>query len=375
MDSKKAIENLLNFADVKINGEREWDISVNNDSFYSQVLKDGSLGLGEAYMDNLWDCKELDKLIFKILRADLKSKYDKEIVLAVAKEKLKGIFSSHTINNCKKDIHHHYDIGNELFEKMLDKRMVYSCGYWKDVKSLEEAQEQKLDLICKKIGLEPGMTLLDVGCGWGSFMKYAAEKYGAICTGVTLSEEQIKLGEELCKGLPVKFLYKDYREVKGEQYDRIVSIGMFEHVGPENYKVYMGKMNELLKDDGVFLLHTIGGLDSGKGTDPWIAKYIFPNGAIPRIKAIGEAMEDNFYMEDWHDFGPDYDKTLMEWYKRFLESWDSIKDKYDNRFKRMWEYYILACAGAFRARDLALWQIVMTKKRVDKVECRFSWKS
>lgn len=372
MDSKKAIENLLNFADVKINGEREWDILVKDDYFYSQVLKDGSLGLGEAYMDNLWDCKELDKLIFKILRADLKSRYDKEIVLAVAKEKLKGMFSSHTINNCKKDIHHHYDLGNELFEKMLDKRMVYSCAYWKGVKSLEEAQEQKLDLICKKIGLKPGMTLLDVGCGWGSFMKYAAEKYGAICTGVTLSKEQIKLGEELCKGVPVKFLYEDYREVKGKQYDRIVSIGMFEHVGPENYKVYMEKMNELLKDDGVFLLHTIGGLDSGKGTDPWIAKYIFPNGAIPRIKAIGEAMEDNFYMEDWHDFGPDYDKTLMEWYKRFLKNWESIKENYDEKFKRMWEYYILSCAGAFRARDLALWQIVMTKKRVDKVECRFS---
>ncbi|MEG3013408.1 MAG: cyclopropane fatty acyl phospholipid synthase [Cetobacterium sp.] len=372
MNSKKVIESLLDFADIKIDGKRDWDLLVNDEYFYSQVLKDGSLGLGESYMNNLWNCHHLDQLIFNILRADLKTKYDKEIVLAAVKEKLKGVFLSHTINNCKNDIHHHYDIGNDLFKGMLDKRMVYSCGYWKDVESLEEAQEQKLDLICKKIGLEPGMTLLDVGCGWGSFMKYAAEKYGAICTGVTLSKEQIKLGEELCSGLPVKFLYNDYREIKGEQFDRIVSIGMFEHVGPENYKIYMKKMNELLKDDGVFLLHTIGGLDSGKGTDPWIAKYIFPNGAIPRIKNIGEAMEDNFYMEDWHDFGPDYDKTLMEWHKRFIKNWDNIKENYDERFKRMWEYYILSCAGAFRARDLALWQIVMTKKRVDKISCRCS---
>ena len=372
MDSKRAVESLLDYADIKINGERDWDILVNDDYFYSQVLKDGSLGLGEAYMDNLWDCKQLDQFIFNVLRADLKSKYDKEVMLAAAKEKLKGVFSSHTISNCKKDIHHHYDIGNDLFKNMLDERMVYSCGYWKGVGSLEEAQEQKLDLICRKIGLKPGMTLLDVGCGWGPFMKYAAEKYGAVCTGVTLSKEQIKLGEELCEGLPVKFLYEDYRQIKGEQFDRIVSVGMFEHVGPENYKDFMKKMNELLKDDGVFLLHTIGGSDSGKGTDPWIVKYIFPNGAIPRIKGIGEAMEDNFYMEDWHDFGPDYDKTLMEWYKRFIKNWDNIKENYDERFKRMWEYYILACAGAFRARDLSLWQIVMTKKRVDKIDCRIS---
>lgn len=370
MKSKKIIEKLLNSADIKIDGEREWDIKVNDKDFYNKILKNGSLGLGEAYMDNLWECKQLDQFIFNILRADLKNKYNKEILLEIAKEKLKEVLSSHTINNCKKDIHHHYDVGNDLFKNMLDKRMVYSCGYWKNVHSLEEAQEQKLELICKKIGLKPGMTLLDVGCGWGSFMKYAAEKYGAICTGVTLSKEQITLGKELCEGLPIKFLYKDYRELEGEQFDRIVSIGMLEHVGPENYKIYMKKMSKLLKDSGIFLLHTIGGVDSGKGIDPWIRKYIFPNGVIPKIKWIGEAIENNFYMEDWHDFGPDYDKTLMEWHKRFIKNWGNIKGKYDEKFKKMWEYYILSCAGAFRARDLALWQIVMTKKKINKIECR-----
>lgn len=370
MDAKKAVEELLKSADVTINGEKPWDIKVNNEDFYSRVLTDGSLGLGESYMDKWWDCKNLDQFIFKILRADLETKYNSQIVMTAAKEKLKHFFNPQNITNCKKDIHHHYDIGNNLFEHMLDKRMVYTCGYWKDTENLDVAQEQKLDLVCKKIGLKPGMTLLDVGCGWGSFMKYAAEKYGAICTGVTLSEEQIKLGEKRCEGLPVTFLYKDYREMEGQQFDRIISLGMFEHVGPQNYKTYMKKMNELLKDDGIFLLHTIGGLQTTNDSDKWIRKYIFPHGTIPSIKGIGEAMEGNFYMEDWHDFGPYYDKTLMAWYDNFEATWDLVKDKYDERFKRMWEYYLLACAGAFRARDLALWQIVMTKKREIKPECR-----
>lgn len=370
MGSKNAVKNLLACADIQIDGDRDWDIVVKDDSFYGNLLKSGSLALGESYMQNMWECKHVDQFIFKILRSDLQNKYNKEIVIAAAKEKFKGLFSQHSISSSKKDIHHHYDIGNDLFENMLDKRMVYTCGYWKGAKDLDEAQEHKLELICQKIGLKPGMTLLDVGCGWGSFMKYAAEKYGVHCTGITLSQEQIKLGEKLCEGLPVKFLYNDYREFKGGQFDRIVSIGMFEHVGSENYKIFMKKMSEYLKDDGIFLLHTIGSSDSTEGTEPFTAKYIFPNGVIPKIKQIGAAMEDIFYMEDWHDFGPDYDKTLMAWHENFIKNWDNIKGNYTETFKRMWEYYLLSCAGAFRARDLSLWQILMTKKRVEKADCR-----
>lgn len=372
MEAKQAIVNLLNYADIKIDGDNPWDIKVLNDEFYSRVLAEGNLGLGESYMDGWWECKELDTFIFKILRADIEHKYNSEIIVRAAKEKFKHFFNPQSIANSKKDIHFHYDIGNVLFENMLDKRMIYSCAYWKNSNTLDEAQEAKLDLICKKIGLKPGMTLLDIGCGWGSFMKYAAEKYGAICTGVTLSKEQIKLGEELCAGLPVTFLYTDYREYKGQEFDRIVSIGMFEHVGPQNYKTYMEKASSLLKEDGIFLLHTIGGLKSSSECDKWIRKYIFPNGTIPSIKEIGESMENIFYMEDWQDFGPYYDTTLMEWYNNFEKNWNIIGQHYDERFKKMWEYYLLSCAGAFRARDLGLWQLVLTKKRYPKPICRFS---
>ncbi len=369
MHSQITVEKFFNNAGININGVKEWDIKVNHQDFYTKVLKDGSLGFGESYIDELWDCESLDKCIFNILRANVHNKYATDIIKDSLKEKVKNLITPHNIKNCKKSISHHYDTGNKLFKFMLDKRMVYSCGYWKDVDNLDDAQEQKLELICKKIGLKKDMTLLDVGCGWGSLMKYASEKYGAICTGLTLSKEQKHLGEKLSTGLPIRFLLQDYRELSDLKFDRIVSIGMFEHIGPKNYGIFMQKMHNLLVDDGVMLLHTIGGVDSKKHTEPWIRKYIFPQGVIPKIRHIGKAMEDYFYMEDWHDFGPDYDKTLMAWHKNFTDNWQELSIDYDEKFKRMWEYYLLSCAGSFRARDLALWQIVMTKKKLEKIEC------
>ncbi|MGL5904394.1 MAG: cyclopropane fatty acyl phospholipid synthase [Cetobacterium sp.] len=371
MNSKDTVSNLLRGANITINEGKTSTITVNDDSFYKKILLDGSLGLGETYVDKIWDSEHVDDFIFKILRGNLEEHYNSELAISLAKEKFKDLINPQNIFNSKKDISYHYDTGNNLFYNMLDKRMVYTCGYWKNAKNLDEAQENKMELICKKIGLKPGMTVLDVGCGWGPFMKYAAEKYGAICTGITLSKEQIKLGEEMCKGLPVTFVYKDYREFQSEQFDRIVSIGMFEHVGYRNYLTYMNKMNSLLKDDGIFLLHTIGGLKDKPEADPWIKKYIFPNGSIPSIGAIGKSIENNFFMEDWHDFGLDYDKTLMCWHENFVKNWDKIKDDYDEKFKRVWEYYLLSCAGAFRAKDLGLWQIVLTKKKLQKSEYRY----
>jgi cyclopropane-fatty-acyl-phospholipid synthase len=243
---------------------------------------------------------------------------------------------------------------------MLDKRMVYTCGYWKDAKTLDEAQEAKLDLTCKKLNLKPGMKVLDIGCGWGSFAKYAAEKYKVKVVGITVSKEQAVLAKALCKGLPIEIRLQDYRDLN-EKFDRIVSLGMFEHVGYKNYKTYMKVVHRCLKDDGLFLLHTIGGNKSVKSTDPWIDKYIFPNSMLPSIKQMGDAIEDYFVMEDWHNFSADYDKTLMAWYNNFENSWNKLKDDYDERFHRMWRYYLLACAGTFRARKSQLWQIVLSK--------------
>jgi cyclopropane-fatty-acyl-phospholipid synthase len=254
----------------------------------------------------------------------------------------------------------YYDLGNELYCAMLDKRLNYTCAYWRDAKNLDEAQEAKLDLVCRKIGLEEGMTVLELGCGWGSFAKFAAEKYGARVTGVTVSKEQVALGMDLCKGLPVELRLQDYRLVQG-QYDRVISIGIMEHVGYKNYRTYMETVNRTLKPDGIAFFHTIGANQSETNGDAWSNKYIFPNGMLPSIAQLSKAMEGLFLMEDWHNFGPYYDLTLLAWHDNFEQAWLGLKRHYDERFHRMWRYYLLSSAGGFRSRLQQLWQVVMTR--------------
>jgi cyclopropane-fatty-acyl-phospholipid synthase len=254
---------------------------------------------------------------------------------------------------------------------MLDKRLNYTCAYWENAANLDEAQEAKLDLVCKKIGLQPGMTVLELGCGWGSFAKFAAERYGARVLGVTVSKEQVELGMELSKGLPVELRLQDYRKVEGK-YDRVISIGVMEHVGYKNYRTYMEVTNRCLKEDGIAFVHTIGSNISVTSADAFSNKYIFPNGMIPSIAQLGKAMEGIFVMEDWHNIGPDYDKTLMAWCANFDRAWPSLKDKYDERFRKMWRYYLLSSAGGFRSRSQQLWQIVMTRQGTMQPDCRIS---
>jgi len=360
-DKSALVQDILKPAGITVNGKKPYDVKVNNPAFYKRVLAGGSLALGEAYMDGWWDCKQLDEFISRVLAAELDKKIrSPEVIWNVIKAKLTNVQS---ISKSKIVGKKHYDIGNELYTQMLDKNMVYSCGYWKNAKSLDKAQEAKLDLICRKIGLKKGMTVLDIGCGWGSFAKFAAKKYKVKVTGVTISAEQEKLAKERCKGLPIEIRLQDYRKIK-ETFDRVISIGMFEHVGYKNYKTYMKVVHRCLKDGGLTLLHTIAGNSSVTTTDPWIEKYIFPNSMLPSAKQITTACEGLFVLEDWHSFGPDYDKTLMEWYKKFVKSWPKLKKKYDERFYRMWEFYLLSCAGSFRSRKNQLWQIVLSKNGV-----------
>lgn len=361
MSSHETVAHLLSLADVRINGRRPGDIKVHNEGFYQRVLAKGSLGLGESYMDGWWDCTRLDEFFTKIFRADIENKVNPRTLLFDSlKAKLLNLQSRSRAFHIGEA---HYDLGNDLYESMLDKRMTYTCGYWKNASTLDEAQKTKLDLVCKKIGLKKGQKVLDIGCGWGSFAKYAAEKYKARVVGITVSKEQVKFGRKLCKGLPVDIRLQDYRDVD-EKFDHIVSLGMFEHVGVKNYHAYMEVAHHCLKDNGLFLLHTIGRNVSATTTDPWIDKYIFPNSLLPSIKQIAGAIEGLFVMEDWHNFSADYDKTLMAWFNNFDSNWSKLASKYDQRFYRMWKYYLLACAASFRARKNQLWQIVLSKKGV-----------
>jgi cyclopropane-fatty-acyl-phospholipid synthase len=321
-------------------------------------------------MDGWWDVEALDQMIDRVLRARLDSvvKGDLKLKWYYLRSKL---FNLQAPEHAGEVAQRHYDIGNDLYAAMLDKRMNYTCAYWRNAHDLDEAQEAKLELVCRKLGLEPGMTVLEMGCGWGAFAKYAAEKYGVHVTAVNISKAQVELARELCKGLPVEVKLQDYREVTGK-YDRVVSIGLMEHVGYKNYRTYMEVVDRTLKDDGIAFFHTIGGNRSVTTANPWTTKYIFPNGMIPSIAQLAKAMENLFVVEDWHNFGPDYDTTLMAWYKNFTEAWPRFRDKYGDRFFRMWSYYLLTSAAGFRSRSSQLWQVVMTKPGREQPDCRIT---
>jgi len=351
---------LLELVDVRINGSRPWDIRVHDHRLFRRVVADGSLGLGESYMDGWWDCPALDQFFYKIFRAELDTRVAKwsDVLRALRANLINPQKRSRAFEVGE----HHYDLGNELYQCMLDKRMIYSCGYWTETDSLDSAQEAKLELICRKLDLKPGMRLLDIGCGWGGMAAYAAERYGVTVSGITVSRKQASLARERCRNLPVAIEVKDYRSMTGT-FDRIVSIGMFEHVGQKNYRKFMKCQKRLLTEDGIVLLHTIGRNKTAATNEKWISRYIFPNSMIPSMQQISKAAEGLFIIEDWHNFGTDYDTTLMHWFDNFNKNFNALKSEtYDDRFYRMWKYYLLSCAGSFRARKNHVWQVVMSPR-------------
>jgi cyclopropane-fatty-acyl-phospholipid synthase len=359
---EKLIRSLFQQSGIEINGAKPFDIQINKSQFYQKILSKWSLGLGESYMDGDWDCAQLDEFIFLLLKQDLN-----DSVIGFARFHLVGevlrakLLNLQSKNRAFQVGEVHYDAGNDLFEKMLDRHMIYSCAYWEKASDLNTAQEHKLKLICEKLELKPGENLLEIGCGWGGLAAYAAKNYGVEVLGITISKEQQKLALGRCKDLPVKIELIDYRDLQGN-FDKIVSVGMFEHVGVKNYRNYFDHASRLLRDEGLFLLHTIGSEVAVNRTDPWIDKYIFPNGQIPSPTEITENIDRLFLIEDWHNFGQDYDKTLMAWYQNFNDAWPQLSENYNNRFYRMWKYYLLSCAGYFRSRQGQLWQLVLSKR-------------
>jgi len=348
-------------AGISINGDAPWDIQVFDDDVYRLVLTKGSLGFGEAYMDGMWECDRLDQLFHRLLSSHAEEKIDNWSRLRLLGEILRhSLFNLQSSQRAFQVGEQHYDIGNDVFEAMLDPSMSYSCGYWHNATGLADAQQKKLDMICRKLELQPGERLLEIGCGWGGLAHFAAQHYGVEVVGITVSKEQQKLARKRCAGLPVSIELMDYRDL-AEKFDKVVSVGMFEHVGPKNYATYFDVVHRTLKDDGLFLLHTIGNSVTSPKTDAWIDKYIFPNGKLPSAKEIASVLEQRFLIEDWHNFGPDYDRTLMAWWDNFDQAWPGLQEKYGERFYRMWKYYLMSCAGFFRSRQGQLWQLVLSK--------------
>lgn len=354
-----AIQKLISEAGITINGDKPYDIQVYDQRFYQRVLSQGSIGVGESYMEGWWDCKDLDTFLYKIFTNEIEKKIQNNwnYIFLTLKAKFLNL---QTKSNSLQSISHHYDIGNELYEKMLDSLMMYSCGYWEGASNLDEAQEQKLKLICKKLHLKPGQKVLDIGCGWGGFAYYAAKNYNVKVVGITISAEQQKLAIERCKGLNVEIRFQDYRDVD-EKFDRIVSIGMLEHVGYKNYDLFMKMINKNLADNGLCLLHFIASNKTDWSVDPWIHKYIFPSGLIPSLTQIGKAMEEKLLLEDLHNIGMHYYYTITAWQENFKKASDSIIKKYDTTFFRMWNFYLALSAASFHSRRLNLWQIVVSK--------------
>ena len=358
---QELVERLLDSAGVHPGGDKPWDIQVHDPRFYRRLLSGGSLALGESYMDGWWDAGAPDQFFHKVLSADL----DKQIrrLSSVAPYLKSLLFNLQTRRGSTKVAKAHYDLTVELYMAFLDPYNQYTCGYFRDTDDLNEAQEQKLDLICRKLQLSAGQHVLDIGCGWGGFAKFAVERFGVRVTGITISDKQVGFARQFTAGLPVEIMKLDYRDLQGT-WDKVLVCGMIEHVGRKNYRTLMKVVRRSLSDGGLFLLQTIGEDDSSGWTDPWIAKYIFPNSVLPSVKLLTAAAEGALIVEDWHAFGAYYDKTLMAWHGNFVKNWPSLKATYDERFYRMWEYYLLSSAGAFRANKLRLWQVVFSRDGV-----------
>ncbi|MEQ6890479.1 cyclopropane fatty acyl phospholipid synthase [Halomonas sp. CS7] len=364
--ARRVVERLLEGSGVTLNGDAPQDIRVLHPDVFSRILHQGTLGLGETYMEGWWECERIDQMATRMLLHGLgqHARTPSEKLIYRLQSGFRNL-QSRTRAYMVGEVH--YDLGNDLFERMLDETMCYSCGYWKEADDLAAAQRAKLELACQKLDLRPGMRVLDIGCGWGSFAAHAARHHGVEVTGITISKEQAALARERCADLPVEILLQDYRDLDG-LFDRIVSIGMFEHVGHRNYGTYFETIRRLMPSDGLFLLHTIGANRSQISADPWIHRYIFPNGTLPSAMHIARASEDHLMMEDWQNFGPDYDRTLMAWLANVDAHWHEIAPRYNERTRRMFRYYLSVCAGAFRARHLQLWQVVFSRGRAQRYD-------
>lgn len=367
---QQLINQILAPAGIEINGKNSWDPQVNNNSVYKRIAVGRSLALGESYMDGWWDCNNLEEFFYRIISVAMKSGNNlsgrpQGFVESLWYRLLPLFINQQTFRRSKKVAYQHYDVGNDVYEIMLGKELQYTCAYWKDAESLDIAQENKLDLICRKLKLKPGMKVLELGGGFGGLARYMAKNYGCHVTVYNIACEQIAKVREITKGLKVKIIEADYRKATGI-YDRVAAIGLCEHVGFKHYRTMMEIAFRCLKPKGLFIVHTNGSNNTCFHYEPWMEKYIFPNSMIPSAKQIASSFDNLFMLEDWHVLSGDYFKTLMSWYANFVSNYHKIKDKYDERFYRMWCYYLMFSAASHRTRGAQLWQIVLSKLNINQ---------
>ncbi len=367
-NTKSKVTELLSIAGITVNGDKEYDIQVRDERFYQAFLSHGRMGMGESYMDKWWDCQDLNMLFTRIFTAKSEIVAHVKTPEAILMALLGKLMPYGSKARSKHVGEFHYDLGNELYEAFLDPYLQYTCGYYQGgAATLNEAQEAKLARICQKLKLEKGQRLLDIGCGWGGLMKYAAEHYGIDVTGISISKEQLAYAEKNCQGLPATLKFQDYRDLN-DQFDRITTVGMIEHVGKDYYREFFECVRRNIKPDGIFLLHTIG-YNTSDFKNPWLQKYIFPGCYVPSIKQIGEAYEGLFVLEHVENIGFSYQQTLLHWYDNFEKAWPVLSQtypqKYDERFYRMWRYYLLSCASGFGVRAIQLWQFVFSPNGVN----------
>jgi cyclopropane-fatty-acyl-phospholipid synthase len=347
-------------ADIQVDGGRPWDIQVHDTRFFARVLASGTLGFGESYMDGWWECERLDEMCCRAIRARLDQRFAFRLpnlwtVLTAL------VVNQQTRRRARKVARVHYDLSNDFFAAMLDPNMQYSCALFEEGDDLAAAQLRKMEWICRRLRLRPGLRLLDIGCGWGGLARYVAFQHDCRVVGITISQEQFQYAQRWCRGLNVEIQLCDYREITG-QFDRVVSVGMVEHVGYKNYRTYFRAAADALCRDGLFLCQGICGSASRLHADPWIKRYIFPNSVLPSADRLVRAADGVFVLEDIKNIGPNYDPTLLTWEQNFQQSWSRFADRYDERFRRMWRFYLLSCAGAFRSRSLQVFSMLFSKK-------------
>jgi cyclopropane-fatty-acyl-phospholipid synthase len=346
----------------KANIELDKDIIIHDKSTYRDIIIKGSLGLGESFMKKKWDSPQLDVFIAKILRAGSQS----NLILGALihfRNWVKSSFLNLQNQKYAPDLAEtHYNAGNYLFKSFLDSNMIYTCGYFKNTTDLKQAQLNKIKIVGSKLNLQPGESVLDIGCGWGGTARIISETFDVEVTGVTDSVEMVKYANKHNSSEKVQFINSDYRNIKGK-YNKIYNVGFLEAVGPKNYRAFMELVNNLLYDNGVFLTHTIGGMHSVNSGDPWLDKYIFPHGVLPSKDQIKKAISNLFDIRDFEAFGKYYATTLSKWSNNLNKNWHTIQDKFDNpeEFRRMMDFYFQSCKAAFQSKIIDLWQYVFTK--------------